>query len=386
MPTVGRYGVSRISAFRAAPPRVGATSRGLPFSASRRSNGLRQAISANPSDIGTNIRKDKGLGHAHAHSHAGHGHAGHNHGHATDATSKTRILIAALLTGGFMVAEAVGGVLTGSLALIADAGHMLTDSVALGFAWYAFHLAGRQATARLSFGYDRLKTLVAYTNGLAIFVIAGWIVWEAWQRFAEPSPVLGGPMLVIALVGLSINIGAFVALHGGDRDDLNMRGALLHVIGDLLGSVAALVAAGIILATGWSPIDPILSVLVALLLFRSAFGLVRDAGHVLLEGTPAGIDRDAVVRDLVASVEHVCDVHHMHVWSLDGSRNMATLHARLDPGADAPAAVAAIKRRLAETHGIGHATVEPEYECCADSDENDHVHVHDHGESHRHQH
>ncbi|MFN3547705.1 MAG: cation diffusion facilitator family transporter [Mesorhizobium sp.] len=325
---------------------------------------------------------------ANGHSHASHG--GHDHAHDVDSASKSRILVAALLTGGFMVAEAVGGILTGSLALIADAGHMLTDSVALGFAWYAFHLAGRQASPRLSFGYYRLKTLVAYTNGLAIFAIGGWIVWEAWHRLTEPSPVLGGPMLAIAFVGLAINIGAFLALHGGDRDDLNMRGALLHVMGDLLGSIAAIAAAGVIMATGWYPIDPILSVVVALLLFRSAFGLVRDAGHVLLEGTPAGIDRDAVAHDLVASVSPVRDVHHMHVWSLDGSRNMATLHARLDPGTDAPRAVAAIKRRLAETHGIGHATVEPEYESCADSREDEHVHDHghdhDHGEDHRHAH
>lgn len=282
-----------------------------------------------------------------------------------------------------MVAEAVGGIVTGSLALLADAGHMLTDSVALFFAWYAFHLAGRQATARLSFGYDRLKTLVAYTNGLAIFAIAGWIVWEAWRRFTEPSPVLGGPMLAIALMGLAVNIGAFLVLHGGDRDDLNMRGALLHVMGDLLGSVAAIIAAGVILATGWYPIDPILSVLVSLLLFRSAYGLVRDAGHVLLEGTPGNIDRDAVARDLVASVAQVRDVHHMHVWSLDGSRNMATLHASLEQGADAHLAIGAIKRRLAGTHGIRHATVEPEYDCCADSHHDDHEHGHDHGGGYR---
>ena len=187
-------------------------------------------------------------------------------------------------------------------------------------------------------------------------------------------------------------IGAFLALHGGDRDDLNMRGALLHVMGDLLGSVAALVAAGVIMATGWYPIDPILSVLVALLLFRSAFGLVRDAGHVLLEGTPAGIDRDAVMRDLVASVSDVRDVHHMHVWSLDGSRNMATLHARLDPGADAQSAIAAIKRRLAAIHGIRHATVEVEYESCADryedeAQDHDHEHEdHDDGDDDDHHH
>jgi cobalt-zinc-cadmium efflux system protein len=305
----------------------------------------------------------------HPNGQGGHGnhHSGHGHSHGVKAGNKSRILFAALLTGGFMVAEAVGGVVTGSLALIADAGHMLTDTVALGFAWYAFHLAGRPATARLSYGYDRLKTLVAYTNGLAIFVIAGWIVWEAWHRLEAPSPVLGGPMLAIALVGLAVNVAAFLVIHGGDRSDLNMRGALLHVMGDLLGSVAALAAAGIIIATGWYPIDPLLSVLVALLLFRSAWALVREAGHVLLEGTPEGLDRDGVARDLVASVAHLREVHHMHVWSLDGSRTVATLHARLEDGSDPLAAIGAIKRRLASRHGIGHATVEPEYGRCADN-------------------
>ncbi len=304
----------------------------------------------------------------HSHDHHGHDHHGHGHSHAHGAagTNKTRMLIAAVLTGGFMVAEAVGGILTGSLALLADAGHMLTDSVSLAFAWYAFHLAERSATSRLTYGYDRLKTLVAYTNGLTIFAIAAWIVWEAWDRFRDPSPVLGGPMLMIALLGLAINVGAFLVLHGGSREDLNMRGALLHVIGDLLGSVAALVAAGVILATGWYPIDPILSVLVALLLFRSAWGLVRDAGHVLLEGTPPSMDRDRIARDIEANVAGVREVHHMHVWSLDGTRNMATLHACLVEETDSHAAIGAIKSRLSEHHGIGHATVEPEFGSCAD--------------------
>ena len=303
----------------------------------------------------------------HSHDHHGHDHHGHGHSHAHGAagTNKTRMLIAAVLTGGFMVAEAVGGILTGSLALLADAGHMLTDSVSLAFAWYAFHLAERSATSRLTYGYDRLKTLVAYTNGLTIFAIAAWIVWEAWDRFRDPSPVLGGPMLMIALLGLAINVGAFLVLHGGSREDLNMRGALLHVIGDLLGSVAALVAAGVILATGWYPIDPILSVLV-LLLFRSAWGLVRDAGHVLLEGTPPSMDRDRIARDIEANVAGVREVHHMHVWSLDGTRNMATLHACLVEETDSHAAIGAIKSRLSEHHGIGHATVEPEFGSCAD--------------------
>lgn len=318
-----------------------------------------------------------------AHDHASHDHgpAGHSHGagHVHGSTDKKRVLIAACLTGGFMVAEALGGLLTGSLALLADAGHMLADSIALGLAWYAFHLAGRPATGRLTYGFARVKTLVAYTNGIAIFVIALWIVYEAWGRLMHPSPVLGGPMLVVAVAGLLVNIASFFVLHGGDRESLNMRGAILHVLGDLLGSAAAIAAALIILATGWTPIDPILSVLVSLLILSTAWSLMREAAHVLLEGVPASLDRDVIAKDIESAVKGVREVHHMHVWSLDGTSNMATLHACLNDGVDPHIAVSAIKKRLATKHGIEHATVEPEFGQCADShDEHDHHHDHDH--------
>jgi cobalt-zinc-cadmium efflux system protein len=313
----------------------------------------------------------------HDHSHGGHGHAG-AHAHGAD---KSRVLIAACLTGGFMVAEAIGGVLTGSLALLADAGHMLADSVALGLAWYAFHLADRPATRRLTYGFGRVKTLVAYTNGITIFAVALWIVYEAWQRFLDPPPILGGPMLVVAVAGLAVNIVGFIILSGGDRNSLNMRGAILHILGDLLGSAAAIAAAIVILATGWTPIDPILSVLVALLILSTAWSLMREAAHLLLEGAPPNLDRDGIARDIEAHVTGVREIHHMHVWSLDGSKNMATLHACLDEGVDAHTAVSAVKHRLAASHGINHATVEPEYGHCAD-DTDGHEHHHDHGRHH----
>ncbi len=318
---------------------------------------MKHQHSPEPHDHGKHVHG----GHGHG-GHGGHSHGGHGHG----ATDKKRVLIAACLTGGFMVAEAIGGVLTGSLALLADAGHMLADSVALGLAWYAFHLAGRPATTRLTYGFGRVKTLVAYTNGLAIFAIALWIVYEAWLRFLDPPPVLGGPMLVIAIMGLLVNVAGFLVLRGGDHGSLNMRGAILHVLGDLLGSVAAIAAALVILATGWTPIDPILSVLVALLILSTAWTLMREAAHVLLEGVPQNLDRDGIARDIVGHVAGVREVHHMHVWSIDGSNNMATLHACLADGTDARIAVRAIKIRLARRHGIDHATVEPEFGRCAD--------------------
>ncbi|MDQ2704820.1 MAG: cation diffusion facilitator family transporter, partial [Pseudomonadota bacterium] len=268
--------------------------------------------------------------HGHSgHDHTHHDHSGHSHGlgHSHGSTDKKRVLIAAILTGGFMVAEAVGGLVTGSLALLADAGHMLTDSISLGLAWYAFHIAGRAATARMTYGFDRIKTLVAYTNGIAVFAIGAWIVVEAFHRINDPSPVLGWPMLVIAGLGLAVNIATFLVLHGGDRESLNMRGAILHVLGDLLGSVAALIAAAVIILTGWMPIDPILSGFVAVILFRSAWSLVRESGTLLLEGVPRDLDRDGIARDIETNVAGVREVHHMHVWSLDGTKNMATLHA-----------------------------------------------------------
>lgn len=324
-------------------------------------------------------------GHDHDRDHAGHKHAGHGHGadghaghsqvpgHVHGGTDKKRVLIAAFLTAGFMVAEAAGGFYTGSLALLADAGHMLTDSVSLALAWYAFHLADRKATARLTYGFDRVKTLVAYTNGIAIFAIGAWIVVEAFHRVNDPTTVLGGPMLVIAGLGLVVNIVTFLVLHGGDRESLNMRGAILHVLGDLLGSVAALIAAVVIIYTGWMPIDPILSALVAVILFRSAWSLVRESGNLLLEGVPESMDRDGIARDIEAHIPGVREVHHMHVWSLDGTKNMATLHACLNEGADAYTAVTAIKSRLAGKHGIRHATVEPEYGACTDASP-EHIH------------
>jgi cobalt-zinc-cadmium efflux system protein len=295
----------------------------------------------------------------------GHGsHAGHVHG----TSDKKRVLLVACLTGGFMIAEAAGGLITGSLALVADAGHMLTDSIALWLAWYAFHLAERPATERLTYGFSRVKALVAYTNGITIFAIAIWIVYEAVRRLMAPPEVLAGPMLVVALLGLGVNLAGFFILQGGDRGNLNMRGAVLHVLGDLLGSLAAIVASLIILATGWTPIDPILSVLVAILILSTAWSLMRDAVHVLLEGVPRNLDRDRIAREIQGAVAGVREIHHMHVWSLDGSRNMATLHACLEEGTEAPAAIRAIKKELASKHGIDHATVEPEYGICADGD------------------
>jgi cobalt-zinc-cadmium efflux system protein len=200
---------------------------------------------------------------AHSHSHS------HTHTHHHEYNNEQRTLWAALLTGGFMFAEIIGGLAAGSLALLADAAHMLTDASSLALAYFAFRIARRPTDWKRTYGFERFQILVAFANGLTLFFIIVWIAYEAVQRFFQPVEVMGGTLLVIAGLGLIVNLLAFWILHGGDRDNLNMRGASLHVLGDLLGSVAALIAGAVILLTGWTPIDPLLSLLVALILLRS---------------------------------------------------------------------------------------------------------------------
>jgi cobalt-zinc-cadmium efflux system protein len=280
-----------------------------------------------------------------------------------------------VLTGGFMLVEVAGGLISGSLALLADAGHMLADFAALALAWLAFRFSRWPADRDRSYGFDRLQVLVAFSSGLSMFAIAGFILYEAVHRIAQPVPVLGGTMLAVAAAGLLVNIVVFAVLHGADRDNLNVRAASLHVLGDLLGSVGAIIAAGTIIVTGWLAADPLISVVVAFLILRSAWKVVYDSGHILIEGSPAGFSSAEIESDLKASIAEIEDVHHVHAWSITQERPMVTLHARLCDDGNADAAVQAIKSRLRERFGVTHATVEIELFDCADRS----THLHAHG-------
>ena len=207
-----------------------------------------------------------------------------------------------------MTLEVAGGLISGSLALLADAGHMLTDTAALALAWVAVRLTLRPTNPRRSYGYHRAQVLAAFVNALALFVVAAWIVVEAADRLSSPRPIEGGTMLGVALAGLLANVTVYSILRRGNQDNLNVSAARLHVMGDLLGSIGALVAAGIILATGWTPIDPILSVLVAILILRSAWSLLRKSTSILMEETPDSVDPDALRQALLANVPGVRDV------------------------------------------------------------------------------
>lgn len=304
-------------------------------------------------------------GHEHGHEH-GHGHGAHaGHVHAAGA-DEWRVAWAFAIIVVFLAVQVAGGVVSGSLALLADAGHMVSDAVALGMSWAALRIGRRPADLLRSYGYRRLEVLVAFANGCALFVITAWIAFEAAWRLTTPRLVHGRPMLAVAIAGLLANAAAFAILSGGRRENLNVRSAWLHVLGDLLGFAVTIVAAAIILLTGWSRVDPILSLVVAALISRSALQIVRSSGHILLEGTPAGLDVASVREDLMAALPTVCDVHHVHAWSLTEEQQFITLHVRVTPGADLDSLVPAISTRLEHRFGITHSTIQVDHTECAD--------------------
>ena len=302
-----------------------------------------------------------------AHEHHDHDDHGHAHVHEADESNLRRVMIALVLTGVFMFVEVIGGILSGSLALLADAGHMLTDTMALALAAAAFHVSKRPPGGNLTYGYQRFQILAAFVNGLSLLFIVGWILFEAVQRFISPRDILGETMLVIAAAGLVVNIISFAVLHSGDQENLNIRGAALHVAGDLLGSVAAIVAAIIIIYTGWTLIDPILSVAVAMLILRSAWSLVKRSAHVLLEGAPDWLDVADMQERIVANVPGVSGIHHVHVWGLTPQQLMLTMHVALgDNVASQSVVVRGVKDFLQQEYGIGHSTIEVDVDGCAD--------------------
>jgi cobalt-zinc-cadmium efflux system protein len=298
--------------------------------------------------------------HGHSHDHEGHNHdhAGHSHAPTVSAGNERVVLIGFLLTAGFMFAEVIAGVLSGSLALIADAGHMLTDSAALLLAWAAFRFGRRASDGQRTFGYMRLEVVAGLINAVALFALVAWIAYEAVQRFMQPHEVLAGPMFVVAVLGLVVNVVVFFVLSRGDKDHVNIRGAMVHVIGDLLGSVGAILAAITIWLTGWMPLDPILSVLVSVLVLRSAWKLFRGSLHILMEGTPGNVVVEDLSKALVAKVPGLKAVRHVHVWSITSGKPVATLEIALEPGADASAVTRAVKAALLADYEITHSTIE----------------------------
>ena len=251
----------------------------------------------------------------HGHSHAGHGHGRHDHGQA----SKRALAVVFALITGFMVVEVAGGLLTGSLALLADAGHMLSDSASLALALFAAWLSGRPVTPNRSFGYKRAEILAALANGVTLVAVSIWIFIEAFRRLAEPPEILGGWMLAVAVVGLVVNVVGAVILSRSGGESLNVQGALRHVLAGPAGSVGAIVAAVVIVLTGWRYADPLISVLIGLLVLGSSWKLLRDSVAILLEQAPPGLDANEVGRRMVG-MDGVEEVHDLHVWTREAPR------------------------------------------------------------------
>jgi cobalt-zinc-cadmium efflux system protein len=302
--------------------------------------------------------------HQHRHS-RGHAHH-HDHGHVHGGDGGRLLGIAFALTASFMLVEFGGALYAQSLALMADAGHMLTDAAALALAWSATKIATRPADRRRSFGYQRLRVLATFVNGCALLFIVAWISFEAIQRLLNPLPINASAMLWIGTIGLAVNLAVFAMLRQGDAHDMNVAAATLHVLGDLLGSVAAIGAALVILFTQWLPIDPLLSLFVSALIVRSALALVRRSAHILMEGSPDWLDVVEMRKTLESHVPAIRDVHHVHAWLVGPREVLLTMHASVTNGASHSAVLKETKAILASRFGITHATIQIEDEGCVD--------------------
>lgn len=272
--------------------------------------------------------------------------------------------VALVLNAGYMLVEFAGGLWAGSLALLADAGHMLTDVAALALALFALWFGRRPADPRRTFGYLRAETLAALVNGITLLLISTYVVYEAWHRLREPPPVAGGAMLVIATVGLAVNLGSAWMLQGGESDDLNRRGVFWHMLADALGSVGAIAAGAIVLTTGWTVADPLASVLIVLLILWGTWHLLVESVHVLMQGTPARISL-AEVEQAMRDVPGVVGVHDLHVWTLGAGSDVMTGHAVLAPDTDPAQSheiLVTLRNAMYNRFAITHTTIQLEYQ------------------------
>jgi cobalt-zinc-cadmium efflux system protein len=259
-----------------------------------------------------------------------------------------------------MAGEIVGGMLAHSLALLADAGHMLTDAAALAFALVAATMAARPAKGRWTFGYSRLEILAAQANGITLGLIALWVIWSAVHRLIDPTDVRGGLVLVVALAGVVVSLAATLVLARASRESLNVRGAFLHLVTDVAAFGAAALAGGLILATGWDRADPIASLAVAALMLWSSAGLLRASTAIFLERAPSDADPDAIGRALVAE-QDVVEVHDLHVWTVTSGFPALSAHVLVAPDADCHAARRRLEARLIQQFGLTHTTLQVEH-------------------------
>lgn len=276
-------------------------------------------------------------------------------------TEISRLRWALAITAVYFFAELIGGLMTNSLALLSDAGHMLSDIVALGLSLFAFQIAQRPATAKQTYGYHRLEILAALVNGLALWLIVGILFHAAYNRLFDPPEVQSGGMLIIATIGLGVNVAAAIILHGTHDESLNVRGALLHVLGDALGSVGAIVAASIIILTGWNEADPIISIFIGVLILFTSWSLIKESAGILMQSVPKEIDLQRV-QETIEQVKGVVEVHDLHVWTVTSGVFTLTVHAVVDNGEDFHQVLNGIESVLKDRFRIEHTTIQLETE------------------------
>ena len=284
----------------------------------------------------------------------------HAHQHEERGESRRALTVVLVMTAGFTVAEVVGGLLTGSLALLADAGHMISDNLSLGLALLAVWLAGRPETPEKSFGYKRAEILAALANGVTLVAISIWIFIEAYSRLREPPEILGGPMLAIATLGLLVNAAGAIVLSRSGSENLNTQGAMRHVVADALGSIGVIIAALVIILTGWRYADPLVSVVIGALILASSWSLLRDSTNILLEATPRDMNAEAVGRRM-AGAAGVAEVHDLHIWTITSGFPALSAHVLVGQNEDCHARRRELEDLLAREYGISHTTLQVDH-------------------------
>jgi cobalt-zinc-cadmium efflux system protein len=299
------------------------------------------------------------------HSHNHHGHDGHHH----HSSNKKALLLAFVIITVFMIVEVIGGLMTNSLALLSDAGHMLSDAAALGLSFLAITFGAKRASASKTFGYKRFEILAAFINGITLIVISLYIFWEAYQRFVDPPEVISSGMLLISSIGLIVNIAAaFILMRGDKGENLNVRSAFLHVIGDMLGSVGAIIAALLIMFFGWGLADPTASIIVAVLIIISGIRVTKDSFHILVEGVPGNLDTGKI-REALLTMEEVCDVHDLHVWSITSDFPALSCHLVVESEEDHHELLKKANKILHDKFELHHTTIQIDIKdsaCCLD--------------------
>ncbi|MBN8827266.1 MAG: cation transporter [Sphingobacteriia bacterium] len=292
----------------------------------------------------------------------------HYHDHCNHNKTQGRILLRALiLTSSFMIIEAIAAIYTGSLTLLADSGHMLIDSIALFLSWFALFISNRPKNNKFTYGYHRLQVIATFVNAISLLVLSIYLAFESFFRFFNPVEIGGEAIFYVGLIGLLVNFLSFLMIRNGASDDINIKSALLHVLSDMLGSIAAIIAGFIIMLTGWAEVDAILSLLISVLFLKASWRLIKQSSYILMEGSPSSINPDEIIKEIIDNLSVVTDVHDIHIWSLTPNHKLTTLHVMInDNSINYDKLQEDIREILYKKFDLTHSTIQIETLACPD--------------------